>query len=59
MWVSEQMGRLRASNGEWLEGDGAMVDRLVGDVFGRPGADPAPWVGEGLWLVFPYPRKEV
>ena len=28
------MGQLRGSNGEWLEGDGALVNGLVGDVFG-------------------------
>ena len=57
--MSERIGRLRGSNGDWLEGDKAMVDGLVGDVFGLSGADPAPLVGGGLTEVFPYSREEV
>ena len=57
--MSKRMGRLRGSSGEWLEGDGAMVDGLVGDVFGRQEGFPGPCDGEGLRVDFPYSRKEV
>ena len=36
------MGWLRGSSGEWLEWDEAMVDGLVGDVFGRKEGVPKP-----------------
>ena len=51
------MGRLRGSNGEWLEDDGAKVGGLVRDVFGVPAREPVPWVGEGLQEEFPYSRE--
>ena len=57
--TSEHMGRLRGTNGLWLEGDEEMVDGLVGDVFGRRVGVPEPWVGEGLQADFPYSRGEV
>ena len=57
--VSDRMGRLRGSNGEWLVDDEARVVGLVRDVFGVPGADPAPWLGEGLKVDFPYDHGEV
>ena len=53
------MGRLRGSNGIWLDGDGVKVDGLVRDVFGVLAEDPMPWVGEGLLVDFPYSRDEV
>ena len=53
------MGQLRGSNGSWLVDDVAKVDGLVRDVFGVPGEDHAPWVGEGLAPDCPYSRREV
>ena len=40
--MSEPMGRLRGSNGLWLDSEGPMVDRVLRDVFGMLGADPLP-----------------
>ena len=57
--VSDRMGRLRGSNGVWLEGDGAKVSGLVRDVFGVLAGVPALSVGEGLQEDFPYSREEV
>ena len=53
------MGQLRGSNGSWLVDNVAKVDGLVRDVFGVPGEDHAPWVGEGLAAVFTYSCGEV
>ena len=57
--VSDRMGRLRGSNGVWLDGDGEKVGGLVRDIFGLPTEDPVPWVGEGLRVDFPYSRVDV
>ena len=57
--VSDRMRRLRGSNGVWLDGDGEKVGGLVRDVFGLPAVDPAPWIGEGLGVDFPYSRVDV
>ena len=57
--TSERMGRLRGANGELLVWNEAMVDGLVGDVFGQRAGVPEPWVRGGLRVGFPYAREEV
>ena len=57
--VKDRMGRLRGSNGLWLSEDAEKVEGLVRDVFGLLAGDPAPWVGEGLAVDFPYSQVEV
>ena len=51
--MNNRIGRLRGSNGLWLDEDDEKVDGLVRDVFGLPTADPALWVGKGLGESFP------
>ena len=53
------MGRLRGSNGMWLEDDGARVSGLVRDVFVPLAADPPPCIGGGVEVDFPYSWREV
>ena len=58
-WMSDKIGRLRGSNGVWLEGDGARVEGLVRNVFGVLGPVPVPCGGGCLEEEFPYSRDEV
>ena len=55
--LKERMGRLRGTDGEWLESEGDKVGRLVRDLFGEEAAQDA--MGMGEHVECPYGMDEV